>query len=238
MTERLASLAVDVWRIRMPAAGTAPDALCDLLDADELQRANRYKNTAARRRFVTARASLRLILAGYCGTSPEDLSFSAGAHGKPQLTGSHSEELHFNVSHSVDLIVVAVSRGAPLGIDVEFIDPAADWPALSRKVCTDRERARLAAFSQDEGRLAFFRCWTRKEAYVKARGDGFALPLIRCEVSVGSAEPPRIENVPGGAIEIGRWSLEDLAVSAGYAGAIVTTRGARVRECQDFELPV
>lgn len=236
MRQAPASHDVDVWRVRPPAAVTGPHARQQMLDAAELARAARFQNAEARARFVTARAALRLILAGYSGDSPENLSFSDGAHGKPELIGSHADKLHFNVSHSAGLIIIAVTTGNPLGVDVEFVDPDVDWVALSRKICTERERARLAALPDDEGRAGFFRCWTRKEAYVKARGDGFALPLIRCEVSVTSDGPPRIENVPGGPAEIERWSLQDIAVQAGYAGALVAARGARVRACQDFEL--
>ena len=229
---------IDLWQLRVSHWTAQLEVLRPLLGEAELSRAARYRMQDTSQRFTIGRAALRLILSAYQGTPFSGLEFLEGGCGKPELAAPGDPPLHFNLSHSADLILIAISLGAPVGIDVQLIDESVDWRALTRKVCTDAECAVLESLAEADARDRFFRAWCRKEAYVKAIGAGFFQPLSGCEVALAPDEPPRFLDLPGGRAEIARWSLYDLSSAPGYAAALVASPGARLRDSRELRSSV
>ena len=159
---------VDVWQVRGPLAQERLGRLRAVLSPDEKARAGRFVVEHAREAFVTARASLRVILSRYLGCDPGGLAFTYGPQGKPSLADLHETSgIEFNVSHTAHLVLVAVARNRPLGIDVEWARRDIDHEPLARRFFARSETQRLLEQVRPEARrAAFFRCWTRKEAYL------------------------------------------------------------------------
>jgi len=213
----------------------APDgvqgALWGALSPDERDRAERFVLERHRRRFVMARGVLRMILARYLQEPPEAISFEYSPLGKPGLA-RHLQPaggLHFNLSHSEDLVVYAVARGPELGIDVERMRDLDDMEQLARISFSPTEFATWQGLARSHRRAAFFRCWTRKEAYIKATGAGFFQPLDQFDVTLAPDEPPRFLRIAGEPDAHLHWSLCDLTPAPGYAAALaVRARPGRV----------
>lgn len=170
---------VDLWVIDVAGRGEAGDRR--LLAADELARADRFRTAGLRQRFTAARAALRRVLAGYLGLAPESVTFVYGGRGKPALPGG---ELAFNLSHSGPLAVCAVTRQASVGTDVEEIRVCERAGAIAARFFSAAETREIVARSGHERDLAFLRAWTRKEACLKASGEGLHLPLTAFDVPV------------------------------------------------------
>ncbi len=208
---------IHVWRAELDAPAAAHDRLKRHLSPDELARASRFVFEEHRRRFVAARGILRDVLARYLGCTPAALQFRYGRRGKPEVD-SGGLDLRFNLSHSGGVAVVAVARGREVGIDVERIRPEAATDAIARRFFSPREVEALAALPPKERLEAFFRCWTRKEAYIKARGEGLRIPLSSFDVSVG--REAALLAVRGAPEESSRWTLAELQPGPSYAGAL------------------
>ncbi|HEX2057829.1 MAG TPA: 4'-phosphopantetheinyl transferase superfamily protein [Actinomycetota bacterium] len=202
---------MDVWRIavRRPAG-----ELARLLSPEEAERARGFGSESARDAFVTARARLRTIAGSYLGVAPEDVVFGYGAKGKPELPG-----LSFNVSHAGDVVLAAFAPAGRVGVDVEAMDPDVPVEALARRFFTEAENAALSARSGGDLVRSFYGCWTRKEAFVKALGEGLSFGLGRVEVSVPPA-PARVLSVDGNAGAAGLWTMADVDAGPGYAAAV------------------
>ncbi len=207
----LAADEVHLWRIALDAPADA-----SLLSPDELERAGRFHFARDRRRFVAARAGLRRILARYLGQAPQALGFAYGPQGKPRLAAAGAPP-YFNLSHAEGLALVAVTAIGEVGVDLEFPRPID--PGLAARYFAAAEIAALEALPAQERNLAFFRCWTRKEAYLKACGDGVLAPLDRFEVSLDPASP-RVLTIGGDREEAARWQLAHLEPAPGYVGAV------------------
>lgn len=182
---------------------------------DERERAAKFRFEVHRRRFIVARGLLRKALSAYLGVAPRDIQFSYGSKGKPALVGS---SLQFNVSHSEEVAVYAFAVDMPLGVDVEHIRPLNDLEAIAQRFFSPGEWHAIEALPAEERVHAFFRCWTRKEAYIKATGDGLSYPLNQFEVSVNG--PAKMLGIEGNAAEASQWSMHDIALPEGYIGAL------------------
>ena len=216
---------VDVWYVDLAVdAGTVVRLAAGLAE-DERARAARFRIERDARRFVVARSALRAVLGGYLGAAPGGLAFSYGAHGKPALGGGHAS-LDFNVSHSGEVAVVAAGWRRAIGVDVEQWRPLPDLPVLAARVFAPSELTALDALAEAERPAAFFRCWTRKEAFIKATGRGLAEPLDGFAVSLAADEPARFLDIAGDPDALARWTLYDLRLPAGYAGALVVEGAA------------
>jgi 4'-phosphopantetheinyl transferase len=184
----------------------------DVLSAEERHRAERFRFEADRRRYVVAHARLREVLAAFLGADPAALQFDAGQHGKPSLRDS---EIEFSLSHSGDLVAIAVSPRQPVGIDVERITTRANLLEVAGDAFNAAERAWL--YAQPDTDRAFFRLWTIKEAAMKADGTGLGLPLDQVTIDVKSlctaSLRVRVRNEP--------WRARELEID-GYAGTVVT----------------
>lgn len=206
---------VHLWPIALGEPARQGPGEAALLSVDETARAARFRFDRDRRHFIAGRAALRRILARYLDMDPPTLRFAYGAAGKPALSGPpESEEIQFNLSHSAGQALLAVARGRPLGVDLEALRPSDDLPAVAKRFFARGELSALADIPQALYAQAFFACWTRKEALLKAYGGGLSLPLDGFCVSVDPRAPARLISTdfdPGAA---GRWSLMDLALEA------------------------
>jgi 4'-phosphopantetheinyl transferase len=194
-----------------------------LLGVKEIERVRRFRLEATTDRFVIAHGLLRRVLAFYARRAPERLRFDVDALGKPRLVHEAGEgPLEFNLSHSGDVILIAVAR-RPVGVDVEQWTPY-DYDQLAQSVFSDYERAALRLTHPARKQAAFFAGWTRKEAYVKATGLGFSGGLTYFDVAVepDAPSPLRADRRAPDALE--RWSMRNLPVGPGYSACLVVDR--------------
>lgn len=174
----LATQQIDIWQY--PLSQLWPTAE-GLLSADELQRAKRYYFERHRRRFIVARAMLRLILSRYLGIPPETLHFETNTYGKPFLT--HPTQIQFNLSHSQDLALLAIGQHYPMGIDIEFFS-SRPFRGMSEHMFSDQEINSYDKVTRSMRSLAFFHVWAQKEAFIKATGMGLSYPTKTFDVPV------------------------------------------------------
>jgi 4'-phosphopantetheinyl transferase len=223
---------IHVWTVGI---GDQPDDIlrsrAAVLTPDELQRADRFARDSDRQRFVLCRGAVRLILARYTGRSPAELAFASGPHGKPFLVGEDrgrpGASVNFNVSHSGEIAVVAVAE-SPVGIDVEQIRTMPDADRLAARFFSPYEREVYRSLDPEARLSAFFRCWTRKEAFVKARGDGLSLPLAYFDVTLTPSDP-QLLRIGGTEAEARHWTLHGFEPAVGYVAALaVRRRGVRL----------
>lgn len=197
------------------------------LSPAELARAGRFHFERDRRRFLRARRALRAIVADYLGTVPGAIEFQYGGQGKPRV--AVAPPLYFNLSHSQALALLAMTRLGEIGVDVEWIRPIE--LEIADRYFAPAEVAALRALPAAEQTAAFFRCWTRKEAYIKARGEGVLLPLDGFEVSLAPGDPAALLRVREDDAEAQRWQFEHLEPAPGYVGAMaLRARGWRLRD--------
>jgi 4'-phosphopantetheinyl transferase len=216
---------VHLWILPLDPPAQPLDTLYGYLAPDELTRAQRFVFQRDREHFAAARGYLRAILAQYAGCSPSEIRLGYGAHGKPYLAVSPAADgLTFNLSHTSGLGLCAVTRGRHLGVDVERIRPEVDILSIARCTFSPAEQARLDALPPALRLTAFYACWTRKEAYIKARGDGLSYPLDAFDVSLVPGEPTSLLRSAEGPAEQRRWELYDIDAGAGYAAALAVER--------------
>lgn len=217
----LADDEVHLWRVDLAAAASAEPQLSVLLSADEQARAARFHFQRDRQYYVVARSALRQVLAAYLTADPKELTFSYSAKSKPALSGTHADHgLAFNVSHSGDLALLAFTRHRQIGVDVERIRHDFDTAAIAARFFSAAEQEQLAALPIEQRHETFFRCWTRKEAYIKATGEGLSLPLSQFDVSIGAGSQNALLATRPDPEESKRWTLRDVAADAGYAAAV------------------
>jgi len=222
----LAADEVHVWRIALLHEGAADEGL---LDAGELVRARRFQFERHRRRFVVLHAALRRLLAGYMGEAPKGLRFERGERGKPSLRGE--PELQYNLSDSGELGLLAVSRSGPVGVDVELPRRVASLEAIARRFFAPQELQALLEYAPDQRPLAFRRIWTRKEAYLKALGEGIAGGLAGFVVSADA--DARLLSVADPEQARRGWRLFGLDPGGQADAALVAVE--EVREVRCFE---
>ncbi|MEM7167340.1 MAG: 4'-phosphopantetheinyl transferase superfamily protein [Planctomycetota bacterium] len=201
------------------------------LSDDERQRAGRYLVAEPRDQFVVGRGVLRHILGEALDAAPQALDFRLGEHGKPELGGAFAASgLHFNVSHSAEMVLIGWSTSGPVGVDVERVRPDAATDSICRRYFATREVEALFALPEEERAAGFFRYWTRKEAYLKVHGSGLSFPLGDFAVSLGDdAALVWHRHEPA---ETRRWQLTDVTAAlerSGYAAAAICGRGAQLR---------
>jgi medium-chain acyl-[acyl-carrier-protein] hydrolase len=209
---------VHVWRVPLECRPETVSHLLAGLAPDERERADRFHFDKDRRHFIAGRGALRAVLGRYLGEPPERLRFTYNVYGKPALVGGGN--VRFNLTHSHGLALLAVTRGREVGVDLERVRADLAGEELAERFFSPREVAALRGLPQGQRREAFFRCWTRKEAYIKARGAGLALPLDRFDVTLRPDEPAALLATHDEPAEAGRWSLRNLAPGDGYAGAL------------------
>ena len=213
---------IHVWKVEINPSVFMLDRLCNLLNDQELTRANRFKAKTHRNAFVAARGALRLLLSLYTGTDAQQLVFRTERHGKPFLENpSLIPPLTFNLAHSGELALYAISLTRKVGIDIEHHQPRVDHQALAKRICSPQEKSCLQKLPGDQQKNAFFSCWTRKEAYVKAIGKGLSFPLDTITVSINPDQPAALLKVKDNETEPDRWSMWDLNPGQDYSAALV-----------------
>jgi 4'-phosphopantetheinyl transferase len=228
---------VHVWRAELTDAVAEIPRLRALLTPDEKCRAERFHFQRDYTRFLTARGILRIILGRYLNREPEDLRFTYGRYGKPALNDMGTDALYFNLSHSDGLAIYAITRGRELGIDLEQIRSERAAKQIAERFFSPREVAALRALPQSMQAEAFFSCWTRKEAYIKATGRGLAVALDRFDVSVVPGERVVLLQTLDNWREASRWSLRALDPGPGFAAALAVEGYDWVLSCWQFSMP-
>lgn len=219
----LAADAVHVWRIDLRATSDFVEHLATTLSTAERGRAVRFRFPEHRERFIVAHGALRDILSRYLDLPASEFVFEANAHGKPALALPEYTWLQFNLTHSGDLALVAVTRDRPIGIDVEHKIPPDDPARLVEQFFSDNENVAFSALPESQREAAFFAGWTRKEAYIKALGEGLSTPLDQFDVSLAPDQPARLLVDRLHPDHPTHWSLLDLdpdAIGPDYAAAL------------------
>lgn len=210
---------VHVWAASLEQPAASVRALEGLLSLRELNRAERFRSEGDRRRYVVAHGILRRVLASYRQADPRTLRFSIGENGKPALSDERGPTaLRFNLSHTEDLALIAVTLGREIGVDVERVRPISELDSIVESYFTSRERDTLRTMENTARRDAFYRCWTRKESYAKATGGDLSVALggFDTMLSSGPADLPAV----GAARDASGWNLHELLPADGYIGAV------------------
>jgi 4'-phosphopantetheinyl transferase len=205
--------------LRAPPARV--ESFRQLLTQDERRRADLLRFPQDRDGFIVSRGKLRALIGNYLGTMPGTLRFIYTQYGKPSLVGTPGpDSLRFNVSHSRDLALFAFARGREVGVDVEYIRSDLECDQLATRFFSSREVEALQALPSEHRTEAFFNCWTRKEAFIKAVGEGLSCPLDSFDVSLGPYSVAALLDLRHAAAQRQTWSLRDLAPAPGYAAAL------------------
>ena len=227
---------VHVWHAKLD--DHVADHFRPLLTADEIARADRFHFAKDRNNYVVARGLLRKLLASYIGIGAARLLFSYGEKGKPSLDASHGSAINFNVAHSQARAIYAFSRGRELGVDMEFVREDVEGGQIAERFFSRREIQELGTVPAELKREAFFNCWTRKEAYIKARGEGLSMPLDEFDVSLVPGAAAALIRNHKDQDEIDRWTMQSVPVPDGYVAALVVEgRDWRLKSFEVEQLP-
>ena len=210
---------VHLWRIDLAAVAVGEKRWLQILSPDERTRAARFHFSHDRQHFAATRALLRTILASYIASEPAELVFRYSEKDKPSLA-LVGNQVEFNVSHSGTMALLAFARGRALGVDVEKIREDFDPDALAHRFFSSEEQHQLGAIPPLERYHGFFRCWTRKEAYIKAKGAGLSLPLDQFDVSLRAGDENALLATRPDIAEAALWSLQDVPAGEGYVAAL------------------
>lgn len=226
---------VDVWRCSTEQPDDVVAALREQLTPDEKARAERFRIDRPRREFVVARGLLRRLLASALHCVPPAVRLEASANGKPRLAGpATSPGIEFNVSHSHGLAVVAMTLGAVVGVDVECIRDKPDIERLAERFFSPHENNVLRSVPPAQRRRAFFLCWTRKEAILKATGKGISLPLDSFDVAFWPATEAKLLAARWDAAIASRWTMMNLDLGESHVGSLAVA-GETPPRCRRWE---
>jgi len=218
-TQRLLNNEIHVWCASLEAPPARLEYLYSILSEDETNRAVRYCFERDRRHFIVRRGLLRHILSKYLGQSPCEFVFCYNSYGKPALVSTSGEHLlHFNVSHSGRLALYAITPCLEVGVDIELVRPVEDAKDIVKHFFSNQEKVDFITLPERMKQQAFYTCWTRKEAYIKARGEGLSYPLDKFSVSMIPNQPARLLQTNG---DNNKWSLRAILPGAGYVAAVV-----------------
>lgn len=212
---------VHLWQRRLSTSAAEVSACYGLLSSDEQERARRFRVERPRDEFVLTRGTLRCLLAQYLGIIPPEVRFSYAVQGKPALEGEST--LCFNVSHTDGLALMAFVKRRAIGVDVEKLDRKIEAERLAERFFSERECQALRPLRRDELQAAFFRCWTRKEAYIKAKGSGLSLPLHQFDVSIAERDRDALLATRPDPTEAARWTVCDVPMCTGYVAAVAVS---------------
>lgn len=226
---------VHLWRAPLDLHASIIETLYGTLAADERERAGRFRFPEGRARFTAARGILRDILGRYTGADPASLQFGRQPSGKPfLLAGPGAGKIQFNLSHSKGMGLYGVTLGRPVGVDVESIRPDVEFSRIAERFFTSKEAVALRNCPADLQAAAFFRCWTRKEAFIKAIGEGLAFGLGNFEVSIEPGDPDALLGVGADPAAVHRWHLADVEAPAGFAAAVAVEQRGLAFACWEW----
>jgi 4'-phosphopantetheinyl transferase len=212
---------IHVWRTELEQPAARLEQCFAVLNPAEQARSRRFHFRRDQEHFTAARGMLRILLGRYLDVPPQQLDFCTNAFGKPSLAAPFAAgDLRFNVSHSHGLALIAVAAGREVGVDVEWMRADLVSEEMIAQSFSKAEAEAIRALAPEWKVQAFFNCWTRKEAFIKAVGEGLSYPLDQFSVSLTPGEPARLLSARGGAQEVARWLLSELLCDAGYAAAL------------------
>jgi 4'-phosphopantetheinyl transferase len=212
---------VHLWRVDLSAVAQGEERWKQMLSPDERARAARFHFSRDRQHFTATRALLRMLLGSYLEYDPTKVVFRYADKEKPSLDpAAHRTLIDFNVSHSGTTALLAFTRGRALGVDVEQLRDNFDHQAIARRFFSAQEQSQLAELAPSDRYAAFFRCWTRKEAYIKAQGTGLSLPLNQFDVSLKPGEMNALVSTRPDSSEAAYWSLREVSAGEGYVAAL------------------
>ena len=228
---------VHVWRASLEQPEATIQNLRQLLAADELAKAGRFHFEKDRNHFIVAHGLLRTLLGCYLHMHADRVRFCVNNYGKPSLDPSvHEQPLNFNMSHSHKLALYAFTFQRQVGIDVEYMRAEVDFEGVARHSFSPVEQGVLHTLPIEARKQVFYNCWTRKEAYIKARGMGLSLSLDLFDVSMRTGEPAALLTSREDAGKTGRWRFEELLPGDGYAGALAVEGHGWQLRCYRAEL--
>jgi 4'-phosphopantetheinyl transferase len=210
---------IHIWRANLPIQASIKTELQKTLSENEQSRLNSLYFPQDKERFLVARSGLRNILARYLNTAPNHIDFHYTELGKPYI---NNKNIFFNISHSADCIIYALSNCSPIGIDVEHCKRDIDYLSIAKNFFSENEYLKLLTLHPDERLLAFYRCWTRKEAYIKAIGKGLHFPLDQIEVSILPNEKVQLIKIMDKAPEKDLWKIEEFCPQQDYIACVAT----------------
>lgn len=210
---------IHFWAVRLCAANDQLGYFRSLLSSDEADRARRFLLDRHSRRFSLARGVLRILLSRYVSTAPGNIRFAYGVRGKPRMADD-TLDLRFNCSHSYDIAVYSIAVGCELGVDIEKVRPLPTVREIAQRYFCPEEVFDIASVPVAEREAAFFRCWTRKEAFMKAVGDGFRIPLNSFRVSVKAGNREKLVAIDGDPVAANDWQLHEIIPVPDYICAL------------------
>jgi 4'-phosphopantetheinyl transferase len=206
---------VHIWLVQTNDESVPLGGFKDLLSSVEQDRASKFKFETDRRRYITAHAALRSIISIYITSPGRELQFASGPYGKPKLAPIHdNKKIEFNLSHSHELALIAVTQGREIGVDVEWVREDFTFDEVAQRFFTTREVAALHSLPTHFQREAFYKCWTSKEAFLKAKGTGLSGELDEVKILFTPEEGVRVNAI------IPNWTLVDLDPRDGYVAAL------------------
>ena len=212
---------IDIILARLDVPACDVDIAAAVLSADEHERADRFVFKRDRNRYIVARGKLRKLIGERLHLSPESIEFCYGEYGKPALAEQlRGQPLYFNISHSDNVAVFAFSRSLELGVDVEAIADMSDRDEVAAHCFSNHEIKKYKQLDDSQKPLGFFNCWTRKEAFVKALGDGLQCPLDSFDVTLSPGEPAEILRIGEHTGRECGWKLFSFAPLPGFVGAV------------------
>jgi 4'-phosphopantetheinyl transferase len=224
---------VHIWAVDLNAPQEALERLQSVLSADETERADRFYFERDRIAFTIARGLLRTLLGGYLGCDPTQFDFAYSRHGKPSLAAVN-RSIQFNVSHSGQVALLAFVWERGIGVDVEYMRRNLDYLKIAERVFSVEEQTALATLPVERRMEAFFCGWTRKEAYIKAHGQGVSLPLDQIVVSLSPDEPAQLLAIKGSFDSAARWRMSEVELSPEYRAAVIVEGSDWQLVCQQW----
>ena len=209
---------VHIWQANLGLHKSSLTSFLKLLSLDEKNRANKFKFKKDYLRFVIGRGILRKLLGKYVGINPTEISFQYGEYGKPSLPKQNL--LQFNISHSKDLILLAFSRNVSLGVDLEYLNSHIEIKEIATRFFTKNEVKSLLALPEKQQIVGFFNCWTRKEAFIKAVGEGLSFPLDSFEVSLHPDKPAKLLATHWQSDDASKWSIHSIPLKQNFIGSL------------------
>ena len=231
---QLAAGEVHVWRIDLDIPDARWQALRSLLSDDELAKAERFHFAKHRRRTIVSHAALRILLCQYLPCPPRNIAFSYNTHGKPCLA-DQTRRIKFNLSHTQEIMLVAFVLDSEVGIDIESVTRKVDYMGVGQRWFSALESHTLQSLPERERVDAFFRAWCRKEAYIKARGEGMSHPLQRFSVALDKHEPRLVEHLDDSR-ETRRWTFIDVDVAENYRAMVVAETASWRVSCYRLDM--
>ena len=223
---------IHVWRVSLAQTESCLQSLQQTLSTDERTKADRFRFPKDRSQFIVSRGALRAILSRYLNISSHILRFDYNPYGKPSLiVAQGGNTLRFNLSHSRGMALIALTKNRDIGVDIEGINPNFSCLEIAEKFFSPLENSVLGSLPEHLQATAFFTCWTRKEAYIKAVGKGLSIPLNQFDVSLAPGEPAALLNVEGNPEEVSKWSLIELFPSSDMVAAVAVAGDCSKLHC-------